>query len=117
MPTKKTLGEPDAGNPQVRFDEGALETEPWPKRGTGMLRKQPETATPRSYSHRASALLRRLGGEAAGSVAVGVAGSDGVFALGPGLRRGDGQGDGLLHSLPFVGSVRNDGGRPLPRGA
>ena len=58
--TKKTLGEPDAGNPQVRFDEGALETEPWPKRGTGMLRKQPETtATPRSYSHRASALLHR----------------------------------------------------------
>ena len=61
MPTKKTLGEPDAGNPQVRFDEGALETEPWPKRGTGMLRKQPETATPRSYSHRASALLHRCG--------------------------------------------------------
>ena len=57
MPPKKTLGEPDAGNPQVRFDEGALETEPWPKRGTGMLRKQPGTATPRSYSHRASALL------------------------------------------------------------
>jgi len=26
MPTKKTLGEPDAGNLQVRFDEGALET-------------------------------------------------------------------------------------------
>ena len=26
--TKKTLGEPDAGNPQVRFDEGALETGP-----------------------------------------------------------------------------------------
>ena len=26
MPPKKTLGEPDAGNPQVRFDEGALET-------------------------------------------------------------------------------------------
>ena len=24
--TTKTLGEPDAGNPQVRFDEGALET-------------------------------------------------------------------------------------------
>jgi hypothetical protein len=25
--TMKTLGEPDAGNPQVRFDEGALETD------------------------------------------------------------------------------------------
>lgn len=60
MPTKKSLGEPDAGDPQVRFDEGALETEPWPKRGTGMLRKQPETATPRSYSHRASALLHGI---------------------------------------------------------
>ena len=73
MPTKKTLGEPDAGNPQVRFDEGALETEPWPKRGTGMLRKQPETATPRSYSHRASALLHRWWGSAC-------SGDDGIGA-------------------------------------
>jgi hypothetical protein len=47
---KKTLGEPDAGNPQVRFDEGALETDlwtvsTWHEAGNGGYRQDLPTGT------------------------------------------------------------------------
>src|SRR6266702_8011348 len=40
----KLVGEPDAGNPHVRFDERGVETERWPQAPS-------HRATPRLYRH------------------------------------------------------------------
>ncbi len=50
----KSIGEPDAVTPHVRFDERGMETESW----NGLRHRHSDesrrpTATPRSYNHRA----------------------------------------------------------------
>jgi RNA-directed DNA polymerase len=58
----KPVREPDAGDPQVRFDERRWETEPRPRlRHRHQRRKPPVTATPSTYSHRARRRLYLLG--------------------------------------------------------
>ena len=54
--TVKPVGEPDAGNPPVRFDEREVETE----HGRRLLRHNrgnPETEVNRSLNHRATSRL------------------------------------------------------------
>src|SRR5689334_10754280 len=58
----KPVREPDAGDPQVRFDERRWETEPGSRlRHRRIRRKPPETATPSTYSHRARRRLYLAG--------------------------------------------------------
>jgi hypothetical protein len=56
MPVVKPVRNPDAGDPHVRFDEGAEETEPW-NGYRGTPRGNGEQQLCRSYRHGASALL------------------------------------------------------------
>jgi hypothetical protein len=54
----KPVGEPDAGNPHVRFDEKGWETEP---RYAGLRRRTERFSSkpPATYRHRAQSLLYR----------------------------------------------------------
>ncbi len=59
--TLTRLGEPDAGNPHVRFDERDVETEPWiGTRHRQASESRRQTATPRSCRHRATSRLYRI---------------------------------------------------------
>ena len=61
MPFREAVREPDAGDPQVRFDERRWETELRPRLRHRQSRRKPQAiATPSTYVHRARRRLYPL---------------------------------------------------------